>query len=184
MLSVQFWKDIEEVLMGILDGRIYVVCLNVISDLDLLTVSSLSIFPQNWPSHSLDLLFSCFLGHLNLPWLSSCIKCRAFLSRDIWSPFSCTFLSLIITFNVTGSVAIWGVISKRDLFIHSCTHQSNVFFTDPQGYTPLPLDHGRAQRGGRREHWDGSSEGRWILGKMGSHWMVPTPHSVYLILFG
>lgn len=143
-----------------------------------------SFIPLNFPTEltitSLDLLFSCFLGHLNLPWLSSCIKYRAFLGRDVWSPFSCTFLFLIITFNVTGSVAIWGVLSKRDLFIHSCTHQNNVFFTDPQGY----MSHGRAQRGGRREHWDGSSEGRWILGKMGSHWMVPTPHSVYLTLFG
>lgn len=71
-----------------------------------------SFIPLNFPAEltitSLDNLFSCFRWNFNLFWLFSCVKCRALLCIDVYSPFSCTVLCLIITFNVIDSVPFGG----------------------------------------------------------------------------
>lgn len=161
--------------MRVLGGRIYTVSLNVISDLGLWTVWSLWTSPQTWPSHASTLFLVVFCDTLNaLDFLFPVSKSRAFLGIDFGFPF---LLHIPLPYNHIQFQGFSSHLGNNFQMWSFCPFMYSPNQCAPQWFprdTPLPLDHRRALRGGRRDAWDRSHGGRRVLGTLGCRRMVPT----------
>lgn len=144
--------------MGILDGRIYMVYLNVtwFRPFDSFNPLNCSI---DLTISSLDPHFSffCDKGREFVVWMFGLPSRPHFAILQLHSSSGETFPNVMLWSIHVLAKAMFPTLPPR-----TCTSSSE----------------------GRREPWDRGYEGRWVLGTMGCHWMVLTLNSVCLTFFG